>query len=54
MASCIHDSPRVALNGLSFDGMMIMSGGFGFSGNPGKPNPQTGTYGGPAPAVERV
>jgi 3-oxoacid CoA-transferase subunit A len=30
----ICPSPRVALEGLLFDGMTIMSGGFGLSGNP--------------------
>lgn len=30
----IYDSPRSALDGLLFDGMTIMSGGFGLSGNP--------------------
>jgi 3-oxoacid CoA-transferase subunit A len=30
----IYDSPRAALNGLLRDGMTIMSGGFGLSGNP--------------------
>jgi 3-oxoacid CoA-transferase subunit A len=30
----VHDSPRAALDGLLFDGMTIMSGGFGLSGNP--------------------
>jgi 3-oxoacid CoA-transferase subunit A len=30
----VHDSPRTALDGLLFDGMTIMSGGFGLSGNP--------------------
>lgn len=30
----IYDSPRAALEGLLFDGMTIMSGGFGLSGNP--------------------
>ena len=34
MASKIHDSPAAALEGLLFDGMTIMSGGFGLSGNP--------------------
>src|SRR5437899_843432 len=29
-----HDTPAAALNGLLFDGMTIMSGGFGLSGNP--------------------
>jgi 3-oxoacid CoA-transferase subunit A len=30
----IYDSPAKALEGLLFDGMTIMSGGFGLSGNP--------------------
>lgn len=30
----IHPSPAAALDGLLFDGMTIMSGGFGLSGNP--------------------
>ena len=30
----IHDTPAAALNGLLVDGMTIMSGGFGLSGNP--------------------
>lgn len=30
----IYDSPAQALDGLLFDGMTIMSGGFGLSGNP--------------------
>ena len=34
MSGKIYDSPRAALNGLLFDGMTIMSGGFGLSGNP--------------------
>ena len=34
MKSKIYDSPAAALNGLLFDGMTIMSGGFGLSGNP--------------------
>lgn len=32
--SKIYDSPAAALDGLLFDGMTIMSGGFGLSGNP--------------------
>lgn len=32
--SKIYDSPKAALEGLLFDGMTIMSGGFGLSGNP--------------------
>ncbi|WCT74360.1 CoA transferase subunit A [Sphingomonas naphthae] len=34
MASKIYDSPEAALEGVLFDGMTIMSGGFGLSGNP--------------------
>ncbi len=34
MKSKIHDSPAAALDGVLFDGMTIMSGGFGLSGNP--------------------
>ncbi|AMJ60283.1 CoA transferase subunit A [Bosea sp. PAMC 26642] len=34
MAGKIYDSPAAALEGLLFDGMTIMSGGFGLSGNP--------------------
>ncbi len=34
MASKLYDSPAAALEGLLFDGMTIMSGGFGLSGNP--------------------
>lgn len=30
----VYPSPRAALEGLLFDGMTIMSGGFGLSGNP--------------------
>jgi 3-oxoacid CoA-transferase subunit A len=30
----IYDSPKAALEGLLFDGMTIMAGGFGLSGNP--------------------
>jgi len=30
----IYDSPAAALDGLLFDGMTIMAGGFGLSGNP--------------------
>jgi 3-oxoacid CoA-transferase subunit A len=32
--SKIFESPKAALDGLLFDGMTIMSGGFGLSGNP--------------------
>ncbi|MEH3159586.1 MAG: CoA transferase subunit A [Sphingomonas taxi] len=34
MRNKIYDSPAAALDGLLFDGMTIMSGGFGLSGNP--------------------
>ncbi len=34
MKSKIYPSPAAALGGLLFDGMTIMSGGFGLSGNP--------------------
>ncbi|HEX7742420.1 MAG TPA: CoA transferase subunit A [Sphingobium sp.] len=34
MISKIYDNPAAALEGLLFDGMTIMSGGFGLSGNP--------------------
>lgn len=34
MKSKIYDNPSSALAGLLFDGMTIMSGGFGLSGNP--------------------
>lgn len=34
MTSKIYPSPAAALDGLLFDGMTIMSGGFGLSGNP--------------------
>uniref|UniRef100_UPI00101AD5D3 CoA transferase subunit A n=1 Tax=Sphingomonas montana TaxID=1843236 RepID=UPI00101AD5D3 len=34
MKSKIYDSPKAALEGILFDGMTIMSGGFGLSGNP--------------------
>ena len=34
MRDKIYPSPRAALDGLLFDGMTIMSGGFGLSGNP--------------------
>ncbi|OYX16918.1 MAG: succinyl-CoA--3-ketoacid-CoA transferase [Sphingomonadales bacterium 32-67-7] len=34
MTSKIFDTPAKALDGLLFDGMTIMSGGFGLSGNP--------------------
>ncbi|RZM37666.1 MAG: CoA transferase subunit A [Sphingomonas sp.] len=34
MKSKIYDSPASALEGVLFDGMAVMSGGFGLSGNP--------------------
>lgn len=34
MTSKIYADPKAALDGLLFDGMTIMSGGFGLSGNP--------------------
>ena len=34
MRNKLYDSPAAALDGLLFDGMTIMSGGFGLSGNP--------------------
>ncbi|HKR89450.1 MAG TPA: CoA transferase subunit A [Phenylobacterium sp.] len=34
MPSKIYDSPEAALEGVLFDGMTIMSGGFGLCGNP--------------------
>ncbi|ABP64682.1 3-oxoacid CoA-transferase, A subunit (plasmid) [Novosphingobium aromaticivorans DSM 12444] len=34
MSAKIFPSPKAALDGLLFDGMTIMSGGFGLSGNP--------------------
>jgi 3-oxoacid CoA-transferase subunit A len=34
MSKKIYDGPKAALEGLLFDGMTIMSGGFGLSGNP--------------------
>lgn len=34
MSSKIYSSPTAALEGVLFDGMTIMSGGFGLSGNP--------------------
>lgn len=34
MSKKLFDSPAAALDGLLFDGMTIMSGGFGLSGNP--------------------
>lgn len=34
MKNKIYHTPAAALEGLLFDGMTIMSGGFGLSGNP--------------------
>ena len=34
MVQKVYDSPEAALNGVLFDGMTVMSGGFGLSGNP--------------------
>src|SRR6516165_7660765 len=34
MATKIYESPEAALEGVLFDGMTVMSGGFGLSGNP--------------------
>lgn len=43
--SKIYDSPAAALDGLLFDGMTIMSGGFGLSGNPESLIPEIRTAG---------
>ena len=40
MTAKIYDGPAAALEGLLFDGMTIMSGGFGLSGNPESLIPQ--------------
>jgi 3-oxoacid CoA-transferase subunit A len=40
MTNKIYDGPKAALDGLLFDGMTIMSGGFGLSGNPESLIPQ--------------
>ena len=40
MSTKIYSSPSAALEGLLFDGMTIMSGGFGLSGNPESLIPQ--------------
>lgn len=42
MALKIYESREAALDGLLFDGMTIMSGGFGLSGNPESLIPQRG------------
>ena len=41
----IYDSPARALDGILFDGMTIMSGGFGLSGNPENLIPAIGAAG---------
>ncbi len=43
--SKVFSSPRTALEGLLFDGMTIMSGGFGLSGNPESLIPEIRTSG---------
>jgi len=43
--SKIYQSPAAALDGLLFDGMTIMSGGFGLSGNPESLIPEIRTSG---------
>ncbi|WID96946.1 CoA transferase subunit A [Bosea vestrisii] len=40
MTQKVYDNPAAALDGLLFDGMTIMSGGFGLSGNPESLIPQ--------------
>lgn len=45
MASKIYPSPKAALEGVLFDGMTIMSGGFGLSGNPESLIPEIRTAG---------
>ncbi|WP_449375507.1 CoA transferase subunit A, partial [Bosea thiooxidans] len=45
MTRKIYDGPSAALEGLLFDGMTIMSGGFGLSGNPESPIPQIRDFG---------
>ncbi|MCK9540906.1 MAG: CoA transferase subunit A [Novosphingobium sp.] len=45
MPSKIYDSPAAALEGVLFDGMTIMSGGFGLSGNPESLIPAIGDAG---------
>lgn len=45
MASKIYESPAAALDGLLFDGMTIMAGGFGLSGNPESLIPEIRTAG---------
>ena len=43
--SKIYESPKAALEGVLFDGMTIMSGGFGLSGNPESLIPEIRTSG---------
>ncbi len=45
MRSKIYESPAAALAGVLFDGMTIMSGGFGLSGNPESLIPEVRTAG---------
>ncbi|WP_440979550.1 CoA transferase subunit A [Sphingomonas pseudosanguinis] len=45
MKSKIYDTPAAALDGLLFDGMTIMSGGFGLSGNPESLIPEIRQFG---------
>ena len=45
MTNKIYDSPKAALDGLLFDGMTIMSGGFGLSGNPESLIPEIRDFG---------
>ena len=45
MTGKIYDGPEAALDGLLFDGMTLMSGGFGLSGNPENLIPAIGAAG---------
>jgi len=45
MKSKVYDTPAAALDSLLFDGMTIMSGGFGLSGNPESLIPEIRTSG---------
>ncbi|KAK0339241.1 hypothetical protein LTR94_035361, partial [Friedmanniomyces endolithicus] len=45
MKNKVYDNPAAALDGLLFDGMTIMSGGFGLSGNPESLIPEIRTSG---------
>lgn len=45
MKSKVFDSPAAALEGLLFDGMTIMAGGFGLSGNPESLIPEVRAHG---------